>query len=80
MSQLKEKLEIANKLLLQVYKDICNTGDVSFETSTKVTDYIINDKSNKHITEPKECPVCSKSFFTGDCKECGFDATEASIY
>ena len=33
-------------------------------------DYVNNKE------EPKECPICGCSFFTGNCRECGYNVTE----
>jgi len=29
--------------------------------------------------EPKECPVCSHSYFTGRCRGCGYDEMEDEL-
>jgi|TARA_Y100000310_G_C20704425_1_gene834103 hypothetical protein len=41
----------AIKLLKQVHSDICDKGEVSFNTSFAVTDFLMNLKTEEYLTK-----------------------------
>jgi hypothetical protein len=38
---MKNKKYTADELIYQVYREICATGDITLETSMKITEYIM---------------------------------------
>ena len=44
-----------------------NTCDHYWEVQVLTKDKL------RDLTEPRECPICSKAFFTGHCTGCGYE-------